>query len=164
MTTQTNEFFNKGMNQMFDAMNDGFKTMFDAGRKTQDMMFKSMSDMFAEGSRFTEMTRQNEWMSRELFPAMQNNIDLAAETFSTCFKASEKFVGNAFDIARATKEQDVQEQPRKFFDAGFEMFRASTDAVTKANNRVFENATHFWSSACCERTNGAAKAASKTSK
>jgi len=148
------------MTEMFETVSDGFRAAMDAGRRSQESMFKAVGDMCKAPGEFDGFVVRAERITREWMPTMGKNIQAMTECCDTGFRAGVEVFKTACDLSLRTEDADVYRKSRQFFDAAFNAARTNFDAIGKAGSRTMENWAEFCRSAGSESGSGRAASGS----
>jgi hypothetical protein len=137
--------------QMFDQMNETFRTVVDSGRKTQETFFRTMTDTCKNPLGWDQLMSRGEKMARDFMPFLGKNVEALAETFDAGFRANMDVFRAAADATMKSEDNmDFYRRSRQFWDAAFGAFRTGFEALNKASVRAMDNWAGFCRSSCCE--------------
>lgn len=140
MVTETKE----SMTQMYDTVADTTRATMEAGRRVQESWFDAVGGTGREPGAFEDVYAQSEKFTREWFPFVGKNMHTFAESVNTCFQATMDATRAASDVTMRSGDSDWYQKSRDLWDASFNAFRVSVNAVNKATKRTMEN----WASLC----------------
>jgi len=151
------------MTKMFDCWSEGLRATFDAGRRTQETLAKTMTDASKNSpSGFDNFFATGQNVVREFAPFVGKNMETAAQTCDTVFRANMGAFRTATEAASHPEEGDLYKRTRRALDATFDAFRTNVDAFNKATTRGAELCSAFFQAACARPCDG--KSAGKGNK
>jgi len=139
MVAETKE----NVSKVFDSMNDAFRQAMDAGRRAQENWFKAGREAWQQPGDFNRFFSAGEQMAREWMPAMQKNVEAAANVFGANVRAGMDVFNTACEMTVKPHEGNLYDRTRRFWDTAFDMTRANMDFVTRATARTMENCAAF---------------------
>lgn len=156
-TTQT-------MQAMRESFIDGVRVMMDAGRQTQQVWFKLLSDSCKMPLGFDahEPHTHAQRALNEVGPLVSRNMETLAQTFDTGMRAGMSVFDTMNEAVSRPEEADFQKKSCKVWDAAFVAFRKNVEAAGNAGARTFDNCSAFVESV--HQREAPSKAASKSPK
>lgn len=127
------------MNRMFDSVNSTFRAAFDAGQRAQETWFKQSRDVWQQPGNFDKFFANGERVVRDWVPFVERNVDTAAKSFDSNFRAGMDMFKTACDVAAKADDGELYRKMRSFWDSAFEASRANFEMFTKSFARAFEN-------------------------
>ncbi len=149
------------MTEVYETWTDNFRTFMDAGRRSQDSLFRAFGEAWKTQPEFEGLFARSERLTREFVPFVGKNVSTVSECVETTVRTGMDVFKAACDAATRTEETDVYRRTRGVWDAAFGAVRTNFEAFTKAGTRVAENCSEFLRSSCCQET---VKAAPRTAK
>ncbi len=151
------------MTKMFDCWSEGLRATFDAGRRTQETWAKTVTDATKNNpSGFDSFFATGQNAVREFGPFVGKNIETAAQTCDTAFRANMDAFRTATEAVTRPEEGDLYKRTRRAMDATFDAFRTNVDAFNKATTRGTELCSAFFQAVCARPCDG--KSAAKGNK
>ena len=136
------------MNRMMECWSDGFRAMFDAGRRTQETWFKAMTDASKNPVAFDNFLMTGEKAAREFPPFVGKNMEAFAQACDTTFRGNMDVFKATTEFAAHPEEGDLYQRSRRVFDVAFDAVRNNFDAFNKATTRNAEMCSAFYQAVC----------------
>lgn len=136
------------MTEMFDVWTDGFRTAFDAGRRTQDTFMRTVGEFWKTQPEIEGTYQRGERFAKEFAPFMTRNVQTISECAETTFRTGMDVFKVACDTATKGDDADVYRRTRSMWDATFGAARVNFEAFGKAGTRMVENFSDFMRTAC----------------
>ncbi|MEK6676693.1 MAG: hypothetical protein AABZ47_13705 [Planctomycetota bacterium] len=136
------------MTEMVETWTDGVKSTMDAGRRSQETMFKAMGEMWKTNPDSENAYSRGERMFRDFMPFVSRNMSTMGECFDSSCKAGMEVFKTACDTTGKPEETDLYRRSRQMWDTAFGAARTNFDAFNKAGMRMMENFNEFFRAAC----------------
>lgn len=141
------------MTEMFENWTDNVRATFDAGRRSQETVFKAVSEMYRAQPEFDGVISRTERMSREFLPFFGKNFQIFSDCLDSTFRTGMEVCKAACDATTTRPDEgEFYKRSRQVWDAVFGAARSNFETFAKAGSRTMENYTEFFRTACCETT------------
>jgi len=148
MVAETRE----NMTKMVDSLNEGFRSAFDAGQRTQEACFKTMREGWKRPAEFDRFFNRGERIMKEWGPFVGKTMDAVAQTCDANFKAGLDVFQAGCEATTKSEDGDVYRTTRQLWDAAFDAARTNFDTLAKVGARAIENCSSFYGSVLCDET------------
>lgn len=146
MVTEMKDYTGK----WFEVMADGFKTMMETSRATQESMFKAAGGWVPENMEqfpVEDMRQRGEKMVKTWQPMMKRNLDTTMALVDSNYKSGIDLAKASFDAMHDLNRENVEDRTRRVWDASFNAIRTNFNAISNASKTASETFMDFCHSA-----------------